>query len=671
MRCKNRYFSIVLLLSMFLITTHADTYAEHNRVKVRITKKHLPSKHIIAFVKMDTSTEVSTGINGKDVLTDMGCKVLADWSDLFIADIPMQKLDYLAAHRNVVSIEAGEPFSLCLDTTAILLHSDKVWKGENVQQAFTGKDVVVGIQDIGFDFTHPTFSGNDRIKTFWDMLSKDTIGSSMPVGRTYNNEELMALQHSYDGLQETHGTHTAGLATGNGYTSPYRGMAWESDIVLVANACSNNSNLIDSADIYKYTDALDVLGFKYIFDYAESQGKPCVISFSEGSPQDMYNKNLLYEALERITGPGRILMASAGNSGMKKGIIHKSKGQESTKAHFTKTGKTILFFVCADGHINNKLQWAENDITFTTSQIIECKDSLLCDTVNGTPIQIALYPSCFDKKKNVYEINITTDEIDLEVFGKEVEVDVFPYSGNMDGDATEYGYTINSPAAAPSVIAVGNSAYRQGIKNYKGEWKTFDKGSHGIREENSSLGPSLTGLTKPDIMAPGTNVISSYSSFYLENNPDAQDINWDVEHFKYADRIYAWNANSGTSMSCPVAAGIVALWLQAKPTLTKDDILDVFKHTAQHYTDTISYPNCEYGYGEIDAYAGLLYILGASNIISRHQIDNSIFPLRENESMYIYTTDGKHVQEMQSGQVYIIQVNSADASRNGSMLIRR
>lgn len=663
MNCVNRHLLTVLLLSTLMMTAQAG--------RVRITKKCMPSKHIIAFVKTDTSTGLSTDIDGKDVLTDMGCKVLADWSDLFIADIPMQNLDRLAAHRNVVSIEAGEPFSLCLDTTAVLLHSDKVWNGDKVQQAFTGKGVVVGIQDIGFDFTHPTFSGNDRIKTFWDMLSKDTVGSSMPVGRTYDNTELMALQHSYDGLQETHGTHTAGLATGNGYTSPYKGMAWESDIVLVANACSDNSNLIDSADIYKYTDALDVLGFKYIFDYAESQGKPCVVSFSEGSPQDMYDKSLLYEALDRITGPGKILLAAAGNSGMRKGVMHKGKGQESAKAHFTKTGKTILFFVCADGHIDNRLQWAENDVTYTTSQITECEDSLLRDTVNGTPIQIVLYPSCFDKEKNVYEITITTDEMNVEVIGKDADVAVFPYSGNMEGDATEYGYTINSPAAAPSVIAVGNTAYRQGIRNYRGEWKTFDEGTDGIREMNSSLGPSVTGVTKPDIMAPGTNVISSYSSFYLENNPDAQDIDWDVEHFTYRDRIYAWNANSGTSMSCPVAAGIVALWLQAKPTLTREDIMDVFAHTSRHYTDSITYPNNEYGYGEIDAYAGLLYILGVSNIISRHQIDNSVFPLRDGESMTVYTIDGKRVQEMQTGQVYVIQIVSCDPTRSGSMLIRR
>ena len=64
------------------------------------------------------------------------------------------------------------------------------------------------------------------------------------------------------------------------------------------------------------TYATDALGFKYIFDYADSVGKPCVISFSEGSGQDFQGYDVLfYEMLHQLVGPGHILLASAGNSG--------------------------------------------------------------------------------------------------------------------------------------------------------------------------------------------------------------------------------------------------------------------------------------------------------------------------------------------------------------------
>jgi hypothetical protein len=74
-------------------------------------------------------------------------------------------------------------------------------------------------------------------------------------------------------------------------------------------------------------------------------------------------------------------------------------------------------------------------------------------------------------------------------------------------------------------------------------------------------------------------------------------------------------------MACPVVAGTIALWLQAKPTLTRDEIIDVFRRTCSHPEQDITYPNNDYGYGEIDGYRGLLDILGASSIegLSIHQ----------------------------------------------------
>ena len=105
--------------------------------------------------------------------------------------------------------------------------------------------------------------------------------------------------------------------------------------------------------------------------------------------------------------------------------------------------------------------------------------------------------------------------------------------------------------------------------------------------------------------------------------------------------------------------------------LTKEDIIDVFAHTAKHYDSSLSYPNNEYGYGEIDAYAGLLYILGVDGIVSPHQIGPSVFPLQDGETMTIYTTDGKRVERMESGNVYAIQIISPNPQRCGSMLIRK
>ena len=124
----------------------------------------------------------------------------------------------------------------------------------------------------------------------------------------------------------------------------------------------------------------------------------------------------------------------------------------------------------------------------------------------------------------------------------------------------------------------------------------------------------MDGRVKPDVMAPGNNIISAYSSYYLENHPTANDIKWDVAHFDCEGRTYAWNANTGTSMACPVVAGVIALWLQAKPDLTPEDVLGVISRTSRRPDPSLEYPNYFYGYGEIDAYRGLLDILGVDKI---------------------------------------------------------
>ena len=79
----------------------------------------------------------------------------------------------------------------------------------------------------------------------------------------------------------------------------------------------------------------------------------------------------------------------------------------------------------------------------------------------------------------------------------------------------------------------------------------------------------MSGLTKPEVIAPGVNIISSYSSFFLESVEDDWNLGYDIARFRFRGREYSWNAQSGTSMSSPLVGGIIALWLQACPRLTR------------------------------------------------------------------------------------------------------
>ena len=270
------------------------------------------SRNMTAFVRIEEK-------QADDILRKYGCRKYAQWEDIVIASIPLENIEAFATERAVSRIEANGRACALMDTTALVVNALPVYESSDTHPAYTGAGVVIGVEDIGFDLTHPNFydaSGRQyRIGAFWDQLSKDTIDSPLPVGRDYiGQSEILACGQSTDAPTQTHGTHTSGTAAGSGYDTKYRGMAFESDICLVSNAVTEDIEYIDSADIYKYTSAMDALGMKYCFDYASLQGKSCVVSFSEGYSPYLDEEDSLFSAvLDRMTGPGRIIVTSAGN----------------------------------------------------------------------------------------------------------------------------------------------------------------------------------------------------------------------------------------------------------------------------------------------------------------------------------------------------------------------
>ena len=80
-------------------------------------------------------------------------------------------------------------------------------------------------------------------------------------------------------------------------------------------------------------------------------------------------------------------------------------------------------------------------------------------------------------------------------------------------------------------------------------------------------------------------------------------------------------------MSAPVVTGAIALWLQADPTLTTSDCMDIFAKTCTHYDSSLSYPNNLYGYGQIDVmadykryYVERLWVSMLLSVRKNHQI---------------------------------------------------
>ena len=155
---------------------------------------------------------------------------------------------------------------------------------------------------------------------------------------------------------------------------------------------------------------------------------------------------------------------------------------------------------------------------------------------------------------------------------------------------------------------------------------------------------------------------------------------------------YYWKAESGTSMSAPVMTGVIALWLQANPQLTPSDVRQILAQTAYHPEADETYPNYRYGYGEVDAYKGLLCLAELTGIegLSDYQPQQVEFRLTgrtlmlkgaQQAAVIVYALSGQEVMRTQTTGgtvslsnlqpgVYAVQVNTGKAETTGSTLVR-
>ena len=117
-------------------------------------------------------------------------------------------------------------------------------------------------------------------------------------------------------------------------------------------------------------------------------------------------------------------------------------------------------------------------------------------------------------------------------------------AGNAYWDDTDP--TITHPAPSYNILVVANMDDRN----------TLDR-TDDVRRFDSSVGPTLSGRKKPDIAAPGTNIMSTNNSWSGTGSGNPDPNCWD----DYVDRQgYDWSRCSGTSMSAPhVAAAIILM----------------------------------------------------------------------------------------------------------------
>lgn len=142
--------------------------------------------------------------------------------------------------------------------------------------------------------------------------------------------------------------------------------------------------------------------------------------------------------------------------------------------------------------------------------------------------------------------------------------------------------TLYPPANDPFVITVG---------------AVDDKGSASVSDDTmatfSAYGNATDTVKKPDLVAPGRNIVSllGNSSGSIPTNHPANRV--DNTYFRM----------SGTSMSAPVVSGVAALLLEDEPNLTPDQVKYRLMATANK--SWAGYNATKAGAGIVDAYAAV------------------------------------------------------------------
>jgi serine protease AprX len=159
-----------------------------------------------------------------------------------------------------------------------------------------------------------------------------------------------------------------------------------------------------------------------------------------------------------------------------------------------------------------------------------------------------------------FQIPYNNASKDLDTFvSSHKEMTVCFAAGNDGGEETDLGH-IGAQAAAKNCIAVGSTDNRRKAKN--NQFDTFK--ADGVVEGNpnniswfSSRGPTLERRIKPDVVAPGTMILSAKS----------RDAKPSSTFGRSTDP--AWAFSSGTSMATPLVAGCIAV---LRETLQKDGV---------------------------------------------------------------------------------------------------
>lgn len=615
--------------------------------------------YISAFVRLADNA-------GATPLERKGARVQCKFRNgLVTALIPVDSVEAVARIADVRALSVSRLMRKTTDNARRTTNVDDVLTNSTdaisagLAKKYDGTGVVLGVIDTGIDFQHIAFKdadGNSRIRRAYVYNGR--------TAREYTS--ITATSPTTDDNTEDHGTHTSSIAGGSSVI-----IDGESVTVTADASKATYGGMAPGAELYLagingLEDTYIANAFQKMNDYATAQGKPLVVSNSWGGsvgPRD--GTGAIADVVNQYFGdanPNHICLFASSNDAGNGGMYISGEASSASplggvlKTSYTQSGYNIYTDYVLDA-------WSRTPISgrlLCNVMVVNGSGSVLqsvtvTPTANGTPIDLGNYygnltaysqTSGTGKRGVVIDADGGEDGYVYDRSGYYIAVQIYPSSGSCTIDAwTPSGYTSfdNSPgvdgctwtkgsdrssiddeASIESAIAVGAYVSKNRVTDHNGNTYSLRSSYPNIGDiayfssyQEEGAGP--TGRQIPWICAPGATIVSAVNHYHSIGTQDGgsyvDDSYADYGMFRVNNSTTNPYGNmDGTSMATPAAAGIVALWLQAAneagTALTTSEVKTVMRETAirDPYVTTGSNAS-HFGYGKIDALAGIGYIL--------------------------------------------------------------
>ncbi len=453
-----------------------------------------------------------------------------------------------------------------------------------------GIGVLIGIIDSGVQINHRAFldeNGNTRFLFYWDQTKEGTPPEGYYMGREYTRDEMNDLLRTENADYFTswdnsgHGTAVAGIAAGYSQgsgsgQSGYTGVAPGAGLIGVR---------LGSSSSYPRTSEL-MQGVNYCLECALGLNMPIVINLSFGNNYgDHRGTGILEDYLNNASTIGRTcIVVGTGNegaSGLHAGGHLSGKTSILLSVGSRQSALSIQLWKSFADEMVFSLKAPNGDVT----DEIECTGGIYQYSLAGTEARILVgRPTPYQLRQGIYfellpsesryvadgvwefilnPLSISSDRYDLWL----------PVSESLSGDThfltPDPEITLTVPSTAERLISVGSYDSNTGIIS------TF-----------SGRGYTAAGAIKPDILAPGENILAPLAST--------------------STNLYA--EFTGTSFATPIVSGAAALLMQwgviwgHDSNLYGQKIKAYLQAGARPLSSYNFYPNPHSGYGKICLY---------------------------------------------------------------------